>query len=361
MKKLYCKGFSREKYPIYFSSDDTFVDIFPKLPNPQKLFIIIDENIVGSFPELVILLKEVTPYIYPIKADEKNKTFSKLESLAKEIFSHKPSRDDAVLAVGGGLVLNLAGLTASLVMRGIPFYYVPTTLTAQIDASIGSKLAVNFMGAKNWIGMYNDPEWCYINANFLDAIPKDEIASQMIEGVKLLLATDEKIFINLFAKLDGFSKITLPHLSILIEELVRAKIKVLDKDLREENYGMSMLYGHTIGHALEMLSSKRMSHGVAVGIGMLAAAEISFSLGLCNQSLIVVHREILKRLKIPSKIPKSITAKSIIDQLNYNKKNYKGEIYFVLLEDVGKMSKFRKKYIRPVEREIILEALDKLY
>jgi len=163
-----------------------FDDFFDLLPPSQNCFVVVDEKLLELFPKLVLRLKQSQARIIPIACTEQNKSLDGLTMIFEEVFSHKPNRDDILIAIGGGLITNLGGLAASLIMRGMRFYYVPTTLTGQIDASIGSKQAINYSGAKNWLGMYNDPEFCYVNPNFLTTKPIDELNSEMIEGGKVM-------------------------------------------------------------------------------------------------------------------------------------------------------------------------------
>lgn len=360
MKTYFCKGYVKKKYPIYYSEDESFADLFSLIPPVQKKFVVIDKAIIKLFPQFVKKLQKESFLLFPIEATEDNKTFEGLQKLCTKIFSLKPSRDDIIISIGGGLVMNLGGLTSSLVMRGLKFYYVPTTLTGQIDACMGSKQAVNFMGAKNWIGMFNDPEFCYINPLFLLKTPERELNSQAIEGVKLCLATNKKLFYEIFDNLQSFHLQSFSNLSQFVEKMIQVKLPIVKIDLLEENYGMSMLYGHTVGHAIEMIGTN-ISHGEGVGLGMLVAAHISVLIGLANENLITTHEQILKRLNIIYKIPKDIKIADIIHLLDYNKKNYNGEIHFLLLKNIGEMAHKGSEYFTIVPKEIVEKAIQNCY
>lgn len=361
MNALYCKGYIKPSYPVYLSVDDSFSDLPRLLPRTKKRFIIIDEKLLELFPELTANLKDGEAHIFPIAATEHNKSLNGLCDLFEKIFALKPNRDDILVAVGGGLVMNLGGLAASLIMRGIRFYYVPTTLTGQIDASMGSKQAVNFRGAKNWLGMFNDPEFCYVNPSFLKTTSLREFNSQAIEGVKLCLATDKSLFNEVLSSLDGLHNAPNAILTSFVQKMIEAKIAVVEKDLTEENYGMSMLYGHTVGHAIEMLDHDNINHGEGVGLGMLVAARISHMLGIADESLVDAHKQVLLRLGLPDRIPGHITTTSIIEKLGHNKKNYGGEIRFVLLKDIGQMADNHGNYFSMVPGEVVIDAIEKGY
>jgi len=361
MNTLYCKGYVKTKYPVYLSNDTQLKDLHKLLPTPRKRFVVIDANVAELFPDLVKEFQKEGTHIFPINASEKNKSLKGLEEIFDAIFALQPCRDDILIAIGGGMIMNLGGLAASLIMRGMRFYYVPTTLTGQIDASMGSKQAVNYKEAKNWLGMFNDPEFCYINPRLLATTSEREFNSQAIEGIKLCLATDKSLFLESFESLKSLTPHYSEELTSFIERMIQSKIAVVDEDLTEENYGMSMLYGHTIGHAVEMLDHQHINHGEGVGLGMLAAARISCLLGLAEESLVATHEEVLRRLSLPTKIPKHISPSSIIKKLGHNKKNYEGEVRFVLLEDVGKMVQENGLYYRTVPTNIIEAAIKKGY
>lgn len=361
MNTLYCKGYIKPNYPVHVSNDATFSDLLTLLPITQKRFVILDEKIIELFPKLVSQLRDSGAYIFPISANEKNKSLYGLEELFTKIFELKPSRDDTIVAIGGGMVMNLGGLAASLVMRGVRFYYVPTTLTGQIDASLGSKQAINFMSAKNWIGMFNDPEFCYMNPTFLHTTTRREFNSQAIEGIKLCLATNKDLFETTLDDLNNLHEADSERLGSFITKMIEAKIDVVEKDLTEENYGMSMLYGHTIGHAIEMIDPGHINHGEGVGLGMLAAARISHMLGIASKELVTMHEEILEKLNLPSKIPTHIIASDITAKLAHNKKNYASEIRFVLLKSAGVMAKNDDNYFTTVPHDIIEIAIREGY
>jgi 3-dehydroquinate synthase len=360
MDILYCKGYIKKRYPIYISEITEFSDLFSLLPEKPRKFVIIDAAVRSNFTHLAESLATSPDYIISIEASEENKSFESLEAVLQKLFTLKPDKSDVVTVVGGGVLLNLGGLAASLVTRGLRFYYVPTTLTAQIDVCMGSKQAVNFNGAKNWIGVFNDPEFCYINARFTDTQTEADIRSQSIEGIKLCLASNKKQFEASMADIENISTSTM-HRSNFITNMIKAKIEVVAEDLLEKQHGVSMLYGHTVGHAIEMLAPQEVNHGIGVGIGMLVAARISRALGLANEDLVAVHLGVLQKLGLPTTIPATLKPEAILKQLHYDKKNFNGKTPFVLLKQVGEMAKNGEGYLIPVEEQQILKALKESY
>lgn len=357
-----CPSYVKKSYPLFLSYNTDISEILKLLPSSKKRVIIYDSVLERKFSSVIDLFRGEKDYIFPIEASEKNKSFGMLGLLLHKIQALNLSRDDIFIIIGGGLVLNLGGLTASLTMRGMKFYYIPTTLTAQIDASFGSKQAVNFNNAKNWVGMFNDPEFCYINPYFLATLSKRELNSQWIEGVKLALARDKDVFKNIYENLDNLYENKAHVLKNYLKDLIMLKTNILKTDLIEEKEGMSMLYGHTIGHAIEMLSHGILNHGEAVGIGMLCAAYISYYMGFCSQEVVEIHRNILEKLDLPVGIPSEISVEQIIKQLSYNKKNYQGNVRFVLLKEIGEMTRDQNgEYFTIVAKDILAKAINSCY
>lgn len=364
MEIIKCPGIFKKGYPLYLSDDKVFSDLFSVIPSSQKKFIIYDLKVKKLFPQFFKKLQNCSfsqkAYFFPICATEENKSFENLSKLLKKIFNLTPSKDDVVIVIGGGLVLNFGGLLASLIMRGIKSIYIPTTLTAQIDACIGSKLGVNFHGAKNWIGIYNDPNCCYINPSFfVSTLEEKEFKSQLIEAIKLSIVLDKKIFTNLFNKLDRLYKDRFELIYSFVKDMLILKIKIIKKDLREEDEGMSLLYGHTVGHAVEMLSGGKLNHGESVGIGMICEAKISNYLGFCKEDFVNLHKKILLDLGLQTEIPRFIKAEKILEKIKYNKKNYHGNPRFILLKNIGIMAKNKENtYFHEVPKAIIEKVLE---
>lgn len=360
MKKLFCTGRIEKRYPVFISDDSSFSDLYGLLDSDsnRKKIVIVDQKVADLYPEIIKSFSIKDSYVFPFVATERNKTFHNLDLVAKRIFSIKPSRNDIIVIVGGGLVMNLGGLTSTLVMRGMPFCYIPTTLAGQIDACIGSKQAVNFNGAKNWIGTYNDPDFCYINPNFLKTLTTKELNSEAVEGIKLSIATNRCLFNQILAYKNDFASMPFLELSSFVEKMILAKLSLVKEDLMENRRGLAMLYGHTVGHAIEMSEPDRFSHGEAVGLGMLVAAKISYLLGISDERLFSISHEIFTRLHLPVTIPYDISTKRIEELLPYNKRNYNGNVNFVLLKDVGVMAFKNRDYLFPVTNNIITQAIN---
>ena len=339
MKIIPIRGIADKFYPLYLSTTNNFRDLKPLLGNRFKRFIFIDEVVYRKFRfKIKSVFNSRNDFICVLNSSEKNKSWDNLGRILRIINARKPNRNDLVVAIGGGMILNTIGLAGSLIMRGLPVAFVPTTVTSQIDACIGSKQAVNFSGVKNFIGIFSDPEFCYVNYNFARTLEPKDFKSQWIEALKLALCKNKKLFLELVNELDSFNANFIDIYEKRLPTMIREKATVLRRDLREEKEGACLLYGHTVGHALEILSNGKIPHGSAVGLGMLSALYVSsLVIPKFNAQLIDIQRNILKKLNLITKIPRYISINKIVEKLEYNKKNTGGSINFVLLEDkVGK-------------------------
>lgn len=362
MKYILCPGYIKRYYPLYYTEDKSHREFFDLLPKDGKVFLIYDTGFYTFHPEFIDSFPAHRTIRLPVDPLEDNKSFTYMGKLFEQMLDHKPTIDDIVVIVGGGLVLNLGGMIASLTIRGMQFCYVPTTFTAQIDAGIGSKQAVNFRQKKNWIGMYNDPMFSYINTTFLLSLPEIEMRSQIVEGVKLALVYDEKLYHQLVQALSTKVQDMITVIQPFLKQLLQLKIRIIGKDLLEQHIGGGMLYGHTVGHALETASDYELNHGQAVGIGMLCAASISKEMGLATNMLVETHENILTTLGIPNRISNIIPISAIQNGTTFNKKNTGEGISFYLLKDVGQLAQTPNgSYLHHVPDTIVYDVISKYH
>lgn len=278
-----------------------------------------------------------------MREGERHKTLYEADRAIQFLQETGLERSDAVVALGGGVVGDLGGFVASIYLRGIPFIQVPTTLLAQIDASIGGKTAVNSRNAKNAIGSFHQPRAVVIDVEALKTLPRRELVAGCCEMVKQSVVASKQLFtqtIDLISHENAFTT------SSMLEELIVAHCKfkafVVASDEREQTTrhdGLSrriLNFGHTFGHALEVLTDyKRFRHGEAVGHGMLAAGELSKNVGLLPESELELLQEAVRRC---GRLPEAddLDQDAIVTALASDKKRSKGHIQWVLLERIGK-------------------------
>lgn len=287
----------------------------------RKVLVVTDDGVPASYvKEAVSAAAEPTLVVLP--AGEKTKSFRALERLLSVMLSAEFSRTDAVLAVGGGVVGDLAGLAAAMYMRGIDFYNLPTTLLAQADSSIGGKTAIDLCGVKNAVGAFYPPKAVLIDPEVLDTLPEEQFRCGLAEIIKMAATSDAA----LFEKLEGM---TCEEIRADMEEILfRAlsiKARIVGADEREGGIRRMLNFGHTVGHAIESAGSYTKTHGECVAQGMLY-----FSDGEARARL----EALLRRLKFDTVC--RIPAEKLGKYLRLDKKKSGDGIYTVEVTEIGK-------------------------
>jgi 3-dehydroquinate synthase len=277
---------------------------------------------------------------------ERHKSFASLAAAVEFLAANSLEREDAVLALGGGVVGDLAGFSAAVYLRGISFIQVPTTLLAQIDASVGGKTAINLAFGKNLVGAFHQPRCVVIDPATLVTLPKRELTAGFCEMVKQGLVADTKLFHQTKALLQHASENPSTFLrSSGFEKLIAAhckfKASIVADDERESTTRSDaksrkvLNFGHTTAHALESLTNYRtFRHGEAVGYGVLVAVQISKHLGLLGETEV---EEVRDAVALCGRLPAAdrLDVNAIIGLLKHDKKRMNGEISWVLLEGIG--------------------------
>jgi len=282
---------------------------------------------------------------------EKNKNYTFAESYFKWMLSEGFTRHSLLMSIGGGVTGDFSGYLSSLYMRGIDIVQVPTTLLAMVDSSVGGKVAVNLSTGKNMVGTFHQPSLVIADSLFLDTLPREEFKNGMAEMVKHSLIGD-------LASVDLLNSHTIDTITgsedviPLIENSVRFKAGVVSRDEREGGVRAILNYGHTIGHAIESLTSyEGVSHGQAVAIGLLIESKIAHRLGLLSQNDFDIITRIIERYELIQG-EHSFDVEDIMKHLRYDKKNVGSEIRFVLLHGLGK-----PEYDQVVDNSILRDIL----
>lgn len=261
-------------------------------------------------------------------------------------------RGSAVVALGGGVIGDLAGFFAATYMRGIPLIQVPTTVLAQVDSSVGGKVAVNHPLGKNLIGSFYQPRLVLTDVSVLKTLPARELSSGLAEVVKYGVISDGALFGLLEREIERILALDEELLIQVIAGSCTIKAEIVEKDECETGLRMNLNFGHTIGHALEALTGYRVyRHGEAVAIGMVAAAAIAEEAGLCGPDLRLRLGSLLKRAGLP--VAFHLPPEEIVKMLSRDKKAAGGEPVFVLPAAIGRVER------RRVARDVVLAALEK--
>jgi len=273
-----------------------------------------------------------------IEAGEDQKTPATVGLIHDAAFARKLERGSLIVALGGGVVGDMAGFAAASWLRGIAVVQVPTTLLAMVDASIGGKTGVNHPGGKNLIGAFHQPRLVLIDPETLATLPEREFRAGMAEVIKYGVIGDPELFNELEAAGDRLASMdTLPSalLQSVLERSAAAKAKVVAADEREGGLRAILNYGHTLGHVVEALCGYgTYLHGEAVGIGMVAAGELSLELGLWSEEDQRRQRAVIKAAGLPMVWPE-LDAEAVLQCLQGDKKVREGRVRFVLPTGLG--------------------------
>lgn len=293
--------------------------------------------------------------VVTISPGEKSKSLKTVERIYDRLFQKEFLRSDFILALGGGVIGDLAGFVASTYMRGLNLIQVPTTLLSQIDSSIGGKNGVNVSRGKNLIGTFYQPFLTLIDLSFLKTLPKKEISNGLAEMIKMAFLFSPSLLEKLEKHLEGVLNLNPKIWQEVVTEVVSHKIKVVEKDETETKGLRSFLnYGHTIGHALEKIASFReVSHGEAVAMGMMLEAKISAKKGFTPDDVLKRQEEILRRADLPVRVPEDYRSK-LVESMLLDKKREGEEIKIVGLKKIGKPFLFA---MTPAELEKTLQEI----
>ncbi len=317
-----------------------------QIPNREKIadkaLVVTDANVAATYATRVHKsLAEAgwTCQQVELEPGEPTKCLAVASQLYDRLVQFKADRQTVVVAVGGGVVGDAAGFVAATYARGIGFVQVPTSLLADVDSSIGGKVAVNHPKAKNMIGAFYQPLLVFIDTSALDTLPEREYRSGLAEVIKYGVILDAEFFEFLESNIDALGRRVPDVLRHIITHSCRLKADVVEQDEHEITGLRSVLnYGHTFAHAFEALCGYgELLHGEAVAIGMVYASRLAESMKLINPSITDRQVALLKAVNLPTKLPEttSISADDILDRMKLDKKTIGGQIRLVLPTQLG--------------------------
>jgi 3-dehydroquinate synthase len=292
------------------------------------------------------------PLLFAVPDGERAKSLRMASFLYDRLVNARFERGATLIALGGGVVGDLTGFVASTYLRGVAVVQVPTTLVAQVDASIGGKTAVNHPKGKNLIGTFYQPKLVYIDVATLRTLPKRELIGGMAEVVKYGIIADPELFGYVETHVDDVLDCRLDVMEQIVLRSARIKADVVGKDEREGGLRRILNYGHTLGHAIETATGyRRLHHGEAIAIGMEFAARLAAGLSLCDPSLVDRQRRLLHRLGLSTGLPPRMNPARLLTAMALDKKVQGGRLHFVLPERLGRVS------VAPVEQALVKETL----
>ncbi len=314
-------------------------DLINNKLNPDKSIIITDENVYNLYKnkfhdQLIKSSKNFELIIIP--SGEKSKSQKVRDELENQIIDYKPSRNTLIVAIGGGVVGDISGFLASIILRGIRYVQVPTTIIAQVDSSIGGKTGINTRHSKNLIGTFHQPSLVFIDFNFLNTLPEEEYMNGVAEILKSLLIGSPDGFDFLESNLNSIVARKDYVIKKLIEESIRVKAKIVEKDPEEKNLRKILNFGHTVGHAIESLSGYKLKHGFAVAEGIIVESYISHIQNKFNEVDLFRIQYIVDKLKLDKQYRKKYKFEKALEKMSYDKKRINDQITFSLLRKIGK-------------------------
>ena len=297
----------------------------------QNPIIVTDENVARFHLEKMKAVLDAKSVIIP--AGEEHKNLETISFLWKSFLENGLDRKSTVIALGGGVVGDLAGFAASTFMRGIDWICVPTTLLSMVDASLGGKTGFDLPEGKNLIGSFHAPKLVLADPQLLKTLPEAELISGLAEVVKHGIISDPELFYLCLHGLDWVKD----NLEDVVKRAMAVKIKIIEEDPYEKNIRASLNLGHTVGHALELVSRFQLRHGEAVAIGMVAEAKLAERLRVAGKGLSEAMAELLSALGLPTHIPDNLPGEEIIDAMRMDKKKNAKVIRFALPVEIGKV------------------------
>ena len=298
--------------------------------------IVADSGAQAALKRLASSLSVADSRVLILTGGEHRKDTEGLESVWRFFAEQKLDRRSLVVTVGGGALSDLVGFAAATYMRGIAFLHVPTTLLAQVDASIGGKTGVNFMGVKNLLGSVMQPAGIVVDIDCLSTLPPREMRSGFAEIIKHGLIQDEAYFRLVTSR--PCSSWSPDELVEIVYRSCEIKKSVVEADEREQSLRKTLNFGHTIGHAIEGFALEHdipLTHGESVAIGMVGEAYLSWKTGRISEEAFAAIRSGISQAGLPVELPKAIDAAELRRLLARDKKNVGSEIRWVLLDRIG--------------------------
>jgi len=353
-------------YPVYVRAGvlDELPDIIAQVAPAHRYAVISDERVGPLYgKQLAAHLRRAHPdsatELFTIPAGEHEKTRARWSELTDALLAWGAGRDTTVVAVGGGVICDLAGFVAATYMRGVPVVQLPTTLLAMVDAAVGGKTAVDTSFGKNLIGAFHNPSAVIIDPSVLATLPAPELRSGLAEMLKHGIIADAAYFNDIVSALPNITALgaAAPEFATLIAGSVRIKANVVATDSHEHGLRHTLNFGHTIAHAIERVMAYQILHGDAVAIGMVVESRLAVKLGLADAGITDEIVAALELAQLPTTVPPSVGHDDIIDACRGDKKNRAGQLRFSLPLTIGKMEPAGGRWSVAASDTAVLAAL----
>jgi len=323
MRQVLLKGIGGKSKIMLGVSLDKLADFF----NKEKTVFITDSNVYRLYG------KRFSQYrTFIIEPGEMHKNLRTVHDLYEKMLDIELDRSSYIVGIGGGVICDIAGFTASTYLRGLSFAFVPTTLLAQVDASVGGKNGVNFRGYKNLIGCIVQPEFVLCDFDTLSTLPADELKNGFAELIKHALIGNRAFFSRLESLRDAALMLDKDIMAKIVYDSLKIKTKIVSSDEKEKGERRKLNFGHTFGHAFE--KSAGIRHGEAVSIGMVMEARLSNAMGLLSSQDLTRIEKMLLSFGLPVSFKGD--RQTIMDAIRKDKKREESYIHAVLLDGIGR-------------------------
>jgi 3-dehydroquinate synthase len=361
IRRVVTVSLGERSYPIYVGDNilTEFTARFEEMHPSSSAAVITNDTVRGFYGAKLSESLDAGCFVnrtIMVPDSENAKSLEVAEKIYTELLENGFERKDAVVAFGGGVVGDLTGFIAATYQRGIPFVQVPTTLLAQVDSSVGGKVAVNHPLAKNMIGSFYQPSFVYADVETLKTLTERDFASGMAEVIKYALIKGGPLLETLSEKKKKIKVRDVEAMSEIVAMCCIIKADIVGIDERDQGLRAILNYGHTLGHAIESTTEYRYSHGEAVAIGMVFAAKLAENLGMINNKIVDLHERIMKAFELPAR-GDNLDAEALIKAMERDKKREDGAHRFVLLEGVGNpvVVNVKEKVLRKTLSEFLSE------
>ena len=321
----------------------------------QRFVVISDSNVAPLYG--ANWARELNAPLLTLPAGEQHKSRAQKAELEDAMLSHGCGRDTCVIAIGGGVVTDLAGFIAATYCRGIPAVYVPTTLLAMVDAAVGGKTGVNTPSGKNLIGAFKQPSAVLIDPNVLATLNPHQMTNGLIEAIKHGLIHDASLYQELITHANAIIHHQHDAMEPLIFNSINVKRHIVEQDTLETGLRQVLNLGHTVAHALEQCHHYKLAHGHAVAHGILIEAQVSCQLGLLSKDeLSTLHRD-FNTLPLQPLTLKVDSIEPLIQTMQLDKKAQQQRLYCVLLKSIGRVHHDSSQYSFAIEPDVMRAAL----
>lgn len=333
-------GLGSRSYPIYLGDDalGALSRVIADLNAIGTVAIVTDSNVAPLYSERIAGLvqqADVATHVCTIPAGEAHKRLEQVDYLCGEFLAAGLDRSSVIVALGGGVVGDIAGYAAASYMRGVRYVQVPTTIVAQVDSSVGGKTGVNHARAKNIIGAFHQPSAVVIDLTLLQTLPERELRAGLAEVIKHGVIADAILFSYMEDECETVLAGSLHILQYPIKRSCEIKSAIVSEDERELGLRANLNYGHTFGHGIEAASDyTTFLHGEAVSLGMIAAGALARNLGLVGEEFVQRQERCLQNYGLPVRWPE-IPIDRVLEAMRHDKKALGGTLKFVIAEEIG--------------------------